>query len=550
MPFFRGVSMFYKPNNNFLPEEIVVYLRKSRSDDPLMDVEEVLANHEKLLDDWAENNLGGIIPEENKYREVVSGETLKDRPEILKLLRKIENPKIKVVAVVEPQRLTRGDLEDIGRMMKLLKHTHTLVATPQRIYDLTDDYDFDAFERELKRGNDYLEYTKKILNRGRLLSVSQGYFIGSIPPYGYEKTFVMDGKRKRPTLAEKSEEADTVRMIFDLYVNKDYGTTNICNILEELHIKPPKGKYWSPYAVNDMLSNIHYIGKVKWNWRKTVLVVEDSEIIKTRPKAKDGDYLVYDGKHPAIVSEELFQAAQEKRGRTSRQKASTELRNPFAGLLFCRCGRAMSLRFYKDKLGKERSAPRLLCDGQTRCRIGSCRYSEIVDRVCNALEKHIHDFTVKLQSDEPEVISFHQEKIRLLERRLKELQEKELALWEMQSDPDVTLRMPPEIFRTLNEKTQAEKESVQQSLREAYETMPSPVDYAKKISTYQEALDSLRNDTITAKEKNRLLKFCIDRMEYYREPPERMKSSHSDKILVLGANWSDTPIKLDVKMKV
>lgn len=542
--------MFYKPNNNFLPEEIVVYLRKSRSDDPLMDVEEVLANHEKLLDDWAENNLGGIIPEENKYREVVSGETLKDRPEILKLLRKIENPKIKVVAVVEPQRLTRGDLEDIGRMMKLLKHTHTLVATPQRIYDLTDDYDFDAFERELKRGNDYLEYTKKILNRGRLLSVSQGYFIGSIPPYGYEKTFVMDGKRKRPTLAEKSEEADTVRMIFDLYVNKDYGTTNICNILEELHIKPPKGKYWSPYAVNDMLSNIHYIGKVKWNWRKTVLVVEDSEIIKTRPKAKDGDYLVYDGKHPAIVSEELFQAAQEKRGRTSRQKASTELRNPFAGLLFCRCGRAMSLRFYKDKLGKERSAPRLLCDGQTRCRIGSCRYSEIVDRVCNALEKHIHDFTVKLQSDEAEVISFHQEKIRLLERRLKELQEKELALWEMQSDPDVTLRMPSEIFRTLNEKTQAEKESVQQSLREAYETMPSPIDYAKKISTYQEALDSLRNDTITAKEKNRLLKFCIDRMEYYREPPERMKSSHSDKILVLGANWSDTPIKLDVKMKV
>lgn len=542
--------MFYKQQIQFLPEETLVYLRKSRSDDPLMTVEEVLSKHEKMLDDWAETHLGSVVPEENKLREVVSGETLKDRPEILRLLHKIESPKIKAVAVVEPQRLTRGDLEDIGRMMKLLKHTHTFVATPQRIYDLTDDYDFDAFERELKRGNDYLEYTKKILNRGRLLSVSQGYFIGSIPPYGYEKTFVMDGKRKRPTLAEKSEEADTVRMIFDLYVNKDYGTTNICNFLEELHIKPPKGKYWSPYAVNDMLSNIHYIGKVKWNWRKTVLVVEDSEIIKTRPKAKDGDYLVYDGKHPAIVSEELFQAVQEKRGRTSRQKASTELRNPFAGLLFCRCGRAMSLRFYKDKLGKERSAPRLLCDGQTRCRIGSCRYIEIVDRVCNTLEKHIHDFTVKLQSDEPEVISFHQEKIRLLERRLKELQEKELALWEMQSDPDVTLRMPPEIFRTLNERTQAEKESVQQSLREAYETMPSPIDYAKKISTYQEALDSLQNDTITAKEKNRLLKFCIDRMEYYREPPERMKSSHSDKILVLGANWSDTPIKLDVKMKV
>ena len=125
--------MFYKQATQFSPEETLIYLRKSRSDDPLMTVEEVLSTHEKMLDDWAETTLGGVVPEENKYREVVSGETLKDRPEILRLLHEIENPKIKAVAVVEPQRLTRGDLEDIGRMMKLLKHTHTLVATPQRI---------------------------------------------------------------------------------------------------------------------------------------------------------------------------------------------------------------------------------------------------------------------------------------------------------------------------------------------------------------------------------------------------------------------------------
>ena len=103
--------------------------------------------------------------------------------------------------------------------MKLLKHTNTMVITPQHYYNLSDEYDWDAFERELKRGNDYLEYTKKILNRGRLLSVSQGNYIGSIPPYGYDKVWVLDGKRKCPTLAENKEEADVVRMIFDLYVN-------------------------------------------------------------------------------------------------------------------------------------------------------------------------------------------------------------------------------------------------------------------------------------------------------------------------------------------
>jgi DNA invertase Pin-like site-specific DNA recombinase len=258
-----------------------------------LSVEEVLEKHESILDEWAEKHLGAKVPEENKFREVVSGETLKERPEIQKVLRLIESPKYKAVKIVEPQRLTRGDLEDVGRLMKLLKLTDTRVITPQRIYNLRDEYDWDMFERELKRGNEFLEYTKKILNRGRLLSVSQGNFIGSIPPYGYDKTWVMDGKRKCPTLKENKEQADVVRMIFDMYVNQDMACPSICYRLDELGIKPAKGKNWSPFGMKDMLENVHYIGKVKWNWRKTVAIVEDGEIRKTNPKSKIGEYLIY-----------------------------------------------------------------------------------------------------------------------------------------------------------------------------------------------------------------------------------------------------------------
>ena len=52
------------------PEEILLYSRKSRTDDPLMSVEEVLANHEQMMDDWVERNLPGLgkIPEENRFR--------------------------------------------------------------------------------------------------------------------------------------------------------------------------------------------------------------------------------------------------------------------------------------------------------------------------------------------------------------------------------------------------------------------------------------------------------------------------------------------------
>ena len=113
----------------FKADEILVYLRKSRSDDPLLSVEEVLARHETMLDEWAEKYLGEKIPEKNKYREVVSGETIADRPEIQTILKKIESPKIKAVLIVEVQRLSRGDLEDAGRIIKLFRFTNTLVIT-------------------------------------------------------------------------------------------------------------------------------------------------------------------------------------------------------------------------------------------------------------------------------------------------------------------------------------------------------------------------------------------------------------------------------------
>jgi hypothetical protein len=348
-------------------DEFLVYLRKSRSDDPLLSVEEVLAKHETILDEWCEKNLGGTIPEENKYREVVSGETIADRPKIQEILKRMESPKIKGVIIVEVQRLSRGDLEDAGRLIKLLRYTNTLVITPPKTYDLKDEYDRDAFERELKRGNEFLEYQKKIMNRGKLLSVSQGNFVNSIPPYGYEKVWIQEGKRKCPTLAIKEDEALAVRMIFSMYVNDDMGCINICHTLDDIGIKPPKGDKWSPNGVSDMLENITYTGKVVWNRRKTLRVVEDSEIAKTRPRAKLGDYLVYDGKHEAIISEELFEAAREKQGRKHRAKPTTKVRNPLAGIIYCKCGRSMSLRTYKSHNGK----PRLLCDGQAHCKTGS-----------------------------------------------------------------------------------------------------------------------------------------------------------------------------------
>ena len=536
----------------FTPEEILEYLRKSQSDDPLLSVEEVLAKHEAILDEWDERHLGAKIPERNRFREIVSGETLQERPEINKILRLIESPRYKAIKIIEPQRLTRGDLEDIGRIMKLLKLTNTFIITPERMYDLRDEYDWNIFEAELKRGNDYLKYTKKIMERGRLLSVSQGNYLGSVAPYGFNKIVVMDGKRKCPTLEEKKEEADVVRLIFDLYVNKDMGAARICNYLDNMGIKPPKSEHWSPAALYDKIDNVHYIGKVKWNWRKTIDIVEEGEILKTRPKAKIGEYLIYEGRHEGIVSEELFNAAQAKRGRNHRAKAKSKLRNPLAGVLWCKCGRTMSYREFKHKDGSEKSAPRLSCENQKHCNNGSCVYDEIIERVIEALQQCIEDFEIRIQNDEGNSIKLHNQLIKNLEKKLKELNAQELSQWEMQSHHDAAQRMPAAIFKQLNEKLLKEKEEVQRALCKAYESMPEPVNYEEKLLLFKDALAALKNPEADAALKNRLLKACIDRIEYSRERPYRITREEAEKQGIttsIKGKWTDPPIELDIKLK-
>ncbi|MFR8171228.1 MAG: recombinase family protein [Marvinbryantia sp.] len=527
--------------HDFHSDEIFEYLRKSRSDDPCLSVEEVLKKHERILRDYAEKHLTGKIPENHIFREIASSETIDGRPELLRLLKSIEDTRIKAVLVVEVQRLSRGDLEDAGRLIKLLRYTNTKVITPQKTYDLQDEYDRDIFERELKRGNEYLEYFKKIQARGRLASVQEGNYIGSIPPYGYDKVFVTVEKKKCPTLAENNAQAEVVRMIFDLYVNKDMGIVRIADYLDALGIAPPKGVHWSPAALRDMLQNVHYIGKVRWNRRKTVNVVENQEVLKTRPTSEQ--YLTFDGKHTPIISDELFEAAQKKHGRNPRAKSDVTVRNPLASLLFCRCGRAMSLHTYKD-----RSAPRLICDDQTHCHSGSVRHEEMIDCICEIMRKCIADFTVKADPPVKSSRQTHTALIKHLENKLDTLEKKELHLWETYSDK----QMPEHIFQTLKDKLQKERSETETALTLAQKSVSTENHHDRKSLRFSDALAALKNPDISAALKNRYLKTIFERIIYHRERPVRITKercslpSQAPEISRPNGSWYSPPFELDV----
>ena len=556
----------YKEYPVFHYYETLEYDRKSRADDKSLTVEEVLERHAKILEDYATRHLGGPIPEENKYKEVGSSETIDDRPEMLRLLKAIESPAVKAILVVDVQRLSRGDLEDAGRLIKLLRYTNTYVITPYKIYDLRDEYDRDTFERELKKGNEYLEYFKKIQRQGKLASVKEGNYVGSVAPFGFERDPIMDGgKIVCYTLKEKKDEADVVRLIFDWYCNERIGVTAICRRLEDLNIKTKNGRsIWKPSIIFGMLENVHYIGCVRWNWRKTVKVIEDQEVKNTRPKASNGttvkisstianvdEYMIFDGKHDGIIPKELFDRAQEVRGLNHRAKTDTTLKNPFSGIMYCKCGSKIGYNTF-TRNGVEYAPPKLVCNNQVHCKTGSADFKEVMEYVCDALEDCIHDFEILIEDEKEDSSKLHKSLIENLEKKIKELEATELAQWKMQSDPNPDNRMPQHIFKQLNDELLLKKEEVRDALCKARESMPQPVDYRSRILKFTDALNALRDPNVPAKIKNEYLKDAIERIDYERPPIVRItkKNAHLYSAEVSkGMQYYTQPYKIKIIVK-
>lgn len=517
-------------------DEKVKYLRKSQTDDPLLSVEEVLAKHEQMLDDWVEQHQpdGGPVPEANTYREIGSGETLTDRPALRELLRRVESPKIKAVLVTEPSRLTRSDLEGIGYLVNILRYSNTLVITRDFTYDLNDPGDRDRFERELMRSNDFLEYTKKIRENGRLLSVKNGAFIGQTAPYGYRKKVIKEGRKDIHTLEPHPEHAPVVKRIFEMYAG-GMGTTRIADQLNLEHIPAPRGPQWVAHTLPGVLHNVHYLGKVKWNERKVVRVVEDGQVVKSRPRAEN--FLIFEGRHPAIIDQDLWDKVQAVRGKHPRNHKAKNLTNPLAGIMWCVCGRAIVGRIYTDGKGKELSAPRFLCTDQKRCGNASALMDEVMDAVEKELQAAIDEFEVRIESGTDDSVEAHRRMIERLEKKLKDLRKLEVQQWKEKMKNG----MPEHVFKELNDPTVAEIEEIEHTLNELRDAVPEPVDLGAKVVTFKAALAALRDPDAPIKEKNKLLKACIERITYSRE-------RYTD----VGARKyrAETPIHLDFTLRV
>lgn len=512
---------------------IIIYLRKSRSDDPTQSVEEVLARHEHILQEYCMKEYGEYIPENKIYREVVSGETIQDRPIIQQVLKLLESGGIDGVLVVEPQRLSRGDLENCGHIVNSFRYTNTLVITPTKTYDLQNEYDRKFFEMELTRGNDYLEYTKKILARGRLASVMQGNYINAIRPYGYNKIIIGTGKDKIHTLEIFKEEYDVLLLMKHLYLDEFYGFVRIAHTLDNLGIKPPKGENWSPSTIKCMLSNPLYNGKIVWNKRKTVVKWKDGKKVKTKPLNRDDDVIIVQGKHPVIFDDDTFNAILTRMVNSPKVKRSNKLRNPFAGLLFCStCGSAMVLR----QSGRKNVAYSLTCNKQAICHTKSAQYKAVLSKVKQSLAEAISDFEVKLSTNDTTASELHAINISALENELEQLYHKDLIQKDAFED-GIYNKME---YMQRNAQLQTQIATTTDKLNRARKNAPEPVNYKERIVRFRDCINVLDDDTVSAEVKNTLLKACINKIIYYNDSPS----------LTGIGRYVDNPFRLEIFLKL
>ena len=479
--------------------EYLLYLRKSRSDSPDSSVEEVLAKHEKMLQDHFLRELGHEIPEENIYREIVSGgEGIEERPEMCKLLARIESSDVVGVACADPQRLSRGSLTDCDLLIDKLRFTHTLVVTPIMVYDLENKMERRFFQDELMRGRDYLEYVKEVLYRGRYQSAARGCVVGS-PPYGYNKV-----KIGKDWTLEPNENADVVRMMFNMYVKEDKTPGQIAEELTRMMIPPSRGERWGREAILVMLKNVHYDGKVVFGRRKQTVLFQNGKKVSKRVRQEPEDMLIVEGKHPAIVDHEIFMLAQERaEGRAyMAPRTRSAISNVFAGLLRCPiCGYAMV--YHKRKYGAYHNC-KLYCSKVILHR-------DLVPAVKTALlTTHLPELEAKLKNGDGESATIQRQLIARLEKQMGEYKTQEAKQYDLLE----TGIYSDEVFIERNTALRAKMTQCAEQLAEARKNLPSAIPYEEKIVSLKAAIDAIDNDTIPVEQKNKLLKAIIKEIEY------------------------------------
>lgn len=505
------------------------YLRKSREDREAEKngAEDTLSRHEYIITELAQRYSVKII---KWYREVVSGETIIDRPEMLALLHDVETIHPDGVFVVEPERLSRGNPQDQGRVMDTFKYSGSLIITPMKIYDLTKENDEEWMDFGLLRSRMEYRTIKRRLHNGRMVSSMQGKFIGSDPPYGWQREKLKG--EKGYTLIPNPETAPVLKLMYELAysgnADTDYtpvGITTIARILDDRGIAPPRGTAWSPSSISLILKNPAHIGMVRIGHRKEVRHIINGELMKSRPI--NSDSLLIPARWKGQIDPEVFEAVCSRFKKRATIDTFKNITNPLASIIRCSvCGRPMTRRPHSKRQPRDM----MICTTRNCPTVGA--YCSLVEkRLIQALEGYLADY--QLHIDDDNGIDWNTA-IAEKENTLAEYQSKEETLNKQYTKVCTLFEQDIydlDTYLSRSQELKAELSSVRCSLlslrKELEQLRESSINRKEFVPYFESVLQSYKDST-DPKYKNQLLKEIVSSVDYTKTTKGGRNGKYND----------------------
>ena len=277
-----------------------------------------------------------------------SGKNIAGRPEFARMLEDIEDGKDEVdfVLVFKLSRFGRNTADVLASLQMMQDFGVNLICVEDGL-DSSKDVgklmiSVLSAVAEMERENILVQTME-----GRKQKAREGKWNGGFAPYGYK---LVDGE-----LIIEEDEAEIIRLIFDKYIHTSLGANGVADYLNKQGYKKKKRQNntldaFAPSFIKGVLDNPVYTGKMPYGRRAT------EKIQGTRNEfhvIKQEEFSLYDGQHEAIISEEDFALAQQKRERTSVKHEKThslEHEHILSGILKCPCcGGAMYANVNRKK---------------------------------------------------------------------------------------------------------------------------------------------------------------------------------------------------------
>lgn len=459
----------------------------------------------RLLLDYAKAN-DIIVTKEFIFIESVSGRKADRRPEFQRMisLAKTKPTPFDTILVWKYSRFARNQEESIVYKSLLRKQcnidvisvSEPIVDGPfgsliERIIEWMDEYYSTRLSGEVMRG-----MSEKAMRGG----------YQARPPLGYR----IEEKGKPPVIIP--EEAEIIRLIFHKYVEEKCGFFDIARYLNVHGFKTSHGKNFEARSVQYIILNPTYCGMIRWN-------ATDNE---TKKPKDESEWIIAKGHHEAIISKELFDAAQERFNSTFRPKGarpSSTYKHWLSGLMKCPdCGRTMIAKSVYRKSNGDAYAY-FTCYGYSK---GKCLGKNTISSmklepaVIEALGRVLDSKEVSYSYAKTErpIEKDHKE---YLHEQLKLLSAKEKRIKDAYRDGIDTLEEYKENKIILLK----ERECLETELKECNrETDATKNGEELMLQSIQNVYNVITSEAFTNQQKNEALKSIIQKIVYSRENDE------------------------------